>query len=403
MRILNVTESYAPFYEFGGPPAKVQALSRGLANRGNEVTVLTADWGVEERAAGALQASAFQRSPFGWAAEDHGVKAIYLPTWVSYRATSWNPAIDRYLRAHLSEFDVVHIFGLYDLLGPAAGGECRRQNVPYVVEPIGMFVPIVRNVRLKRLYHYFYGREMLASAARVIATSEQEVRELGEGGIQREKIVLRRNGVMQPERIPERGVFRKTKDIPADALVILFLGRLSEKKSPDLLLKAFSSLPAQIAGRDMRLVFAGPDEHGMEVKLDEMAKALHVSERVQFTGPVFGEEKWAAYRDADVFVLPSQNENFGNTAAESAAVGTPVIVTEQCGIASLLAEAALIIPHQEAALVQALKSLLQDEHLRGHLGRQGAEAASKIGWDEPVAEMEWLYRMLAQKRQGSED
>ena len=55
MRILNVTESYAPFYEFGGPPAKVEALSRGLAQRGNEVTVLTADWGVEKRVVGTAQ------------------------------------------------------------------------------------------------------------------------------------------------------------------------------------------------------------------------------------------------------------------------------------------------------------------------------------------------------------
>jgi len=83
------------------PPAKVQALSRGLAKRGNEVTVLTADWGVEERSAGPLQAIASQRSPFGWVGEDHGVKAIFLPTWLRYRATSWNPAIDRYLRARL--------------------------------------------------------------------------------------------------------------------------------------------------------------------------------------------------------------------------------------------------------------------------------------------------------------
>jgi len=244
---------------------------------------------------------------------------------------------------------------------------------------------------------------MLAGAARVIATSEQEVRELSGGGISKERIVLRRNGVMQPERIPDRGLFRETKGIPAESLVILFLGRLSEKKSPDLLLKAFSALPPQIAGRNLRLVFAGPDEHGMETKLKEMAAALHVTERVRFTGPVFGEEKWAAYRDANVFVLPSQNENFGNTAAESAAVGTPVIVTEQCGIASLLADAALIIPHQEAALVQAMKTLLQDETLRTRLGRQAAEAASKIGWDEPVAEMEILYRTLAEKGQGSED
>src|SRR5262249_3742988 len=156
------------------------------------------------------------------------------------------------------------------------------------------------------------------------------------------------------------------------------LGRLSEKKSPDLLLKAFSSLPAQIAGRGVRLVFAGPDEHGMEAKLRGMAQNLGVFERVQWTGPVFGEEKWAGYRDADIFVLPSQNENFGNTAAESAAVGTPVIVTEQCGIASLLSEAAIIIPHQESALVEAMKTLLEDETKRAQLGRKAAEAASRI-------------------------
>ena len=49
MRILNVTETYAPFLEFGGPPVKVRALSEGLARRGHQVTVLTADWGLEKR------------------------------------------------------------------------------------------------------------------------------------------------------------------------------------------------------------------------------------------------------------------------------------------------------------------------------------------------------------------
>ena len=75
-----------------------------------------------------------------------------------------------------------------------------------------------------------------------------------------------------------------------------------------------------------------------------------------------------------------------------------MIVTEQCGIASLLIEAALIIPHQETALVQAMRTLLQDETLRRRLGRQAAEKASRIGWDEPVSEMESLYRTLAEKR-----
>ena len=52
------------------------------------------------------------------APEEDGVQAIYLPTWLRYRALSWNPAVKRFARARLQNFDVVHIFGLYDLLGP---------------------------------------------------------------------------------------------------------------------------------------------------------------------------------------------------------------------------------------------------------------------------------------------
>ena len=55
-----------------------------------------------------------------------------------------------------------------------------------------------------------------------------------------------------------------------------------------------------------------------------------------FTGPLYDEAKWAAYRDADLFVLPSQSENFGNAAAEAIACGTPVMVTDRCGIAPLV-------------------------------------------------------------------
>jgi glycosyltransferase involved in cell wall biosynthesis len=397
MRILNVTESYAPFYEFGGPPAKVEALSRGLAERGHEVTVLTADWGLEQRIAGTEAEKRFERSPFGWAGKDRGVKAIYLPTWLRYRATSWNPAIGKFLRERLGEFDVAHIFGLYDLLGPAVAKACAGRGVPHVVEPIGMFVPIVRNVWLKRIYHRFYGTAMLAKAGRVIATSEQEAEELAGGGIAREKIVLRRNGVMKPDKLPERGVFRKKYGIGEKDRMVLFLGRLSGKKSPDLLLRAFSKSREKAGDAVVRLLFAGPDEQGMEARLRKMAKDLDIEERVVFVGAVFAEEKWQAYRDADIFVLPSQNENFGNTAAEAAAIGTPVIVTENCGVAPLLAEGGVVIPHEEGALVRALDTLLHNETLRERLGRQAMTAAAKIGWEEPVRETEALYRKLAEK------
>src|SRR5262249_21531624 len=188
-------QSYAPFYEFGGPPVKVEALANGLVQRGHSVTVLTADWGYQKRKEADRDGVSSRRSRFGWTREANGVRVIYLPTRFRYRALSWNPAGVRCWRERLSQFDGVDTFGLYDLRGPAVARTCREQGIPYVIEPIGMFLPIVRNIPLKRLYHQFWGRKLLAGAAALVATSEQEAEELasgggpaGQGGIPREKI-----------------------------------------------------------------------------------------------------------------------------------------------------------------------------------------------------------------------
>ena len=395
MRILNVTETYAPFLEFGGPPVKVRALSEGLAGRGHAVTVLTADWGLEKRLRTPEEKIAAERSPFGWRRNENGAQAIYIPTWLRYRKVSWNPAVKRYCRARLQNFDVVHIFGLYDLLGPAVAAASRKRALPYVLEPIGMFVPIVRSLWLKRMYHAIWGRRLLEGASAVVATSKQEAEELVGGGIARSRVVLRRNGVEVPVSWPIRGTFRKAQGISPDEKLVLFLGRLSAKKSPGLLLRAFAELSGRTTGIPMTLVFAGPDESGEKAKLVELAGQLGVRAKIQFVGPVFDENKWAAYRDADVFVLPSQNENFGNTAAEAVAAGTPVIVTEQCGVAPLLAEeAGLVVRHDQEALSGALERVLLDAELRARLATGCAAVTSRLGWDEPVREMETLYTTL---------
>ena len=396
MRILNVTQTYAPFFEFGGPPAKVRALSEGLARRGHDVTVLTADWGLEKRLQTETKQIGATHSPFGMRREENGVQAIYLPTWLKYHATSWNPAVKRYCRARLQNFDVVHIFGLYDLLGPAVADACRTRQIPYVIEPIGMFVPIVRNLPMKRMYHFVFGRRLFEGAHTVIATSEQEAAELAAGDVSREKIVLRRNGVEVPAEFPARGTFRAAQGISPEAKLILFLGRLSEKKSPHLLLQAFAALSAQMEGDSLSLAIAGPDENGMRSRLEQMAGQLGIARRVHFCGPLYEEAKWAAYRDADVFVLPSQNENFGNSAAEAVAAGTPVVVTQQCGIAPLLADVAgLVVAHDATAVSQGIARVLGDRELRARLTAGCSVVASQLGWEEPVGQMEELYIKLS--------
>jgi len=394
MRILYVTQSYHPFLDKGGPTVKVRALARGMAASGHSVTVLTADFGLDSSQKASVNA---RSGRWGYEGDEEGVETIYLRTSARYRASTWNPAVASFCKDRLASYDVAHIFGLYDLLGPRVARACRGMDRPYVVEPMGMFQPIVRNIMLKRLYHAMLGGSLLDGACRVIATAEQEREEFLAGGISGAKIVVRRNGIEVPSEFPPPGRFRNQWDISINSKLILFLGRLVSKKSPDLLLEAFERWHrGSSASRGSVLVLAGPDEgDGFRRRLETSASRSGLNGGILFTGPLYGEAKWSAYRDADLFVLPSQNENFGNTAAEAVACGTPVLVTDRCGIAPIVdRQAGLVVPHDCAALEAGLGKILDDPAYAAQLRAGCAEVARSLGWAEPLAEMETLYRGL---------
>ena len=391
MRILKVVQSYFPFQERGGPVFKVRALATGLAKRGHQVTVLTADLGFGK--GNGSQAGA-ERCRWGWTARSENVEAIYLSTTGQYRAVTLNPGVFAFCRGSICYYDVVHFYGLYNFLGPAASYYCRRQAVPYVIEPMGMYPPIVRSLRLKRMYLDLLGDRFIRGGRYLVATSEQEKRELIGGGIDAARVEVRRNGIELPPREPEAGKFRRERGISSDAKVILFLGRLVSKKSPDMLLEAFANWRANSgSGQDAMLVLAGPEEgDGFLVKLRSMAYRLGIRDRVLFEGPLYDDAKWSAYRDANVFVLPSQNENFGNTAGEAAACGTPVIVTDRCGIAPFVGAAGEVIPHDLAALENALGTILRDPMLRENRSEGCRTFVESLSWEGPLDEAEEMYR-----------
>ena len=395
LRVLKVTQSYYPFLDRGGPAVKVRAIARGLTLRGHHVTVLTTDFGVRDMA----EAAELIRSPWGWQSSQDAVETFYLKPRARYRALTWNPAVFRFCRARLASFDVVHIYGLYDLLAPPVARACRSLGIPYVVEPMGMFRPIVRNIPLKRLYLRLFGNTVVRGAQRIVATSSQEQRELVEEGVAFDKVVVRRNGIEPPARLPLRGSFRSQWRIPDNARLVLYLGRLVTKKSPELLLEAFGRWQAGSAsGRAAILVLAGPDPaDGYRQQLEAHAARLDLSAQVLFTGPLYDDDKWSAFQDADLFVLPSQNENFGNTAAEAVACGTPVVVTDRCGVAPLVeGRAGLVVPHDCEALAAAFVRVLDDAAFRRRLQDGCAQVARELGWSEPLAETELLYTALVQ-------
>ncbi|MGH9682876.1 MAG: glycosyltransferase [Candidatus Acidiferrales bacterium] len=391
MRILKVVQAYYPFQEKGGPVVKVRALANGLSRRGHQVTVLTADLGIKGHNGFRTQV---ERGPWGFRHREDQVETIYLSTLGHRRALTFNPGVIGFCRESLDQFDVVHFYGLYDLLGPAVGYFSRQQGIPYIVEPMGMFQPIVRSLRMKRAYHRVLGKPLVRGARFLIATSRQEKEELLAGGIDDSRVVVRRNGVDVPETLPDRGEFRRRWNIDAQTKVVLFLGRLVSKKSPDLLIEAFAAWRRNSAGTaEAVLALAGPKEEndGYAGQLKQLAKKLDIAESVRMIGPLYDDAKWQAYRDADVFVLPSQNENFGNTAAESAACGTPVIVTNRCGIASYVEGAGIVINHEVSELERALERVLGDSEFHQRCCLGCAEMAARLSWNGPLDEMEAVY------------
>jgi glycosyltransferase involved in cell wall biosynthesis len=394
MRLLHATQSYYPFLELGGPTVKVRALARGMASHGHKVTVLSADMGFDPARRAAAGAVATR---WGFEASEKGVEAVYLRSRARYRNLTWNPGVAAFCRERLQDYDLSHIYGLYDLIGLSVASACRRFAKPYLVEPMGMFRPIIRSIRMKRLYHKLVGDRLLKAASRVIATSEQERQELLEGGIADTKIVVRRNGIEPPEHFPSPGSFRNQWGISTTMKLVLFLGRLISKKSPDMMIEAFAHWSRRRNGsRESILVVAGPDEgDGYRQTLEAIAVREGLRGKVLFTGPLYGDAKWAAYRDADLFVLPSQNENFGNTAAEAVVSGTPVLVSDRCGIAPLVNQrAGLVVSHDRSAVEQGLSRILDDPALSARLREGCREVANALGWAEPLAQMEELYREL---------
>lgn len=387
MRILHVTQAYYPFLRRGGPALKVRSIARALVEQGHRVAVLTADLGFGNEE---IASAAATRTAHGWESNLDSVKVVYLRTQCCYRNLTVNTGVLEFCRRWLREFDIVHVYGLYDTLGPVTARYCREFGVPYLVEPLGMTHPIDRGFLLKKLWRTLTDG-YLAGACWIMATSELERTQLVADGFPAGRVLLRYNGIDLEEfrQLPPPGSFRRKAGLHESDRFVVFLGRLIPRKGADLLLEA---LP-QMNDNKTKLVIVGPEgELGYLAFLRARARALGVENRVLFTGPLYGEDKKAALADAFVFALPSRYENFGNAAAEAIACGTPVVVSDHCGIAPLVDQrAGLVTSYHSDAVARTLRELLQNASLYRRLTEGCAQVAGEISWTGLVRGMQDSY------------
>ena len=131
--------------------------------------------------------------------------------------------------------------------------------------------------------------------------------------------------------------------------------------------------------------------------LRELQKEISESncrERVFLRDPVYGEDLKAALGAVDLFVLPSLNENFGNSAAEAVAAGVPVLLTETCGIAPIIqGRAGLAVPLGVESFAEGLR-LMMTSDMRDEVTAKREEVKRELSWDEPIEQTETLYKQV---------
>ena len=376
--MLFACPAYWPALAFGGPIWVARELNGGLVGLGHSVDVVTTTLTSVEAPA----------EPRTRVRDVEGVRVTYLATPLRYRWMGVTPTLPLWLARHPVP-DVAHVFGFRDVVTTVVAAWCRLRRVPYVFEPLGMFRPKLRKVRFKRAFDATVARGVASGAAAIVATSSFERSEIVAAGGDPDKIVVRGNGFPAPEDFPPP-TGRLRRDLGIDGPIVLYVGRIAAGKGIDLLLDAVRSLA------DLHLVLAGPDDaHGVMADV-RRAKATG---RVHVLRPGGDTRPFELYREADAFVLASEGESFGMVAAEAAAAGTPVIVSDRCGVADFLGDGgALVVPYDRDAVRDAIARVLADEELRRRLSEGGQAVARSLSWSEIVRRQEAIYRRAINRR-----
>ena len=387
LKILQVIPLFFLSWAGGGPVELMYNLSKSLLDRGHQITIYTTD-ALRKRQKLKYRTEAINM---------RGVKVCEFKSLGSKLGQRHNiyvsPAMIPTIAKEINKFDVVHLHEYRTFQNIVAHHYAQKYRVPYVLQAHGSLPRIMAKQRLKQVYDNLWGYRLLKDASRVIAVTRTEAEQYKSMGVSEDKIEIIPHGIDLSvfENLPERGEFRKRYGLGDDQRLILYLGRIHKIKGLDFLAKAFAGLSKPL--NNIKLVIVGPD-NGYLPSLKKLVVDLGISDKVLFTGPLYGREKLRAYVDADVYVLPSYYEIFSITVLEACACGTPVIVTDRCGLADEISgQAGLVIPYEKDQLQHALLYMLADDKIRLQFGEKGKLLVrEKFSLDKIAEQVEGIYR-----------
>jgi glycosyltransferase involved in cell wall biosynthesis len=358
-----------------GGSAKVPFhLAREQAKQGNSVTIYASDWDAKD-----------QGPP-------EGVELVKFKTLVNIYGYRITPGL---LTADVKDYDIIHLHNFRTFLNVCVSWLALRADIPYVMQAHGSMLIARPKKVFKQMTDIAWNKNIMRRADRLIAVSDIEVKQYQDMGSIREKIVTVPNGIDQEEfrKLPPRGEFRKQFNIKPDQKIVLYLGRIHEIKGLELLARAF----ARLGEPQITLVIAGYDD-GYKNKFTALTEKLGIAGRTLYTGAVYGLDKLRLYTDADVYVLPSQYEIFGITVLEALACGTPVVVTDRCGLKDIVRnEYGVSVPYDEEKLAEAMLNIIKDD--KKELFRdQRKNLAQQYSWAKIAEQMNEVYKAVLLQR-----
>lgn len=382
MRVLQVVDSLDPIY--GGPPTVVLRLAAALAGEGCDVSLYSVE------------------NP----GREHDIERTFKGIPGIDRVQRYSDAcdgnIDRllgrpardFLRRTASQFDIVHIHGLWRPTLQSLLKESLRQRLPYVITPHGMFArwSLQQKPFRKKLALALGWRALTSKSLFVHALTQAEAndfRTLGTGA----SVEVVPNGFFLEEigDLPAPGTFLKAHPELGGQRFVLFLARLHYVKRVDLLVRAFARVAPVIP--DVRLVLAGPD-CGTRGLVEDLVKTSGLTGRVIFPGPLYGPEKYAAMVDALCFCQTSVYETFSMSILEAMACGLPPIITRGCNFDEVgTSGAGIVVDGDEQPLADALITYCSDHGARGVAAKNARElVVAKYTWPVVARKLMSLYQ-----------
>lgn len=294
--------------------------------------------------------------------------------------------------------EVIHVHSPF-LMGELGAYAARRLGLPLVFtyhtlyEEYAHYAPLPP--RFSRWVTRYWVNRFCRKCQTVVVPTGMVAGMLRRSGVRTPVVVIPTGIEVEHFRRGRREYFRRRYHFDQEAKVLLFVGRLAPEKNLSTLLAIFREVVQEEPQARLVLVAGGPERE----RLEKMAQAFNLGEKVVFTGVLSAQDLADAYAGADVFVTASLTETQGLVLAEAKAAGLPVVAMAAGGVVDMVEDGKdgfLVPPHDRHTFQKRVLQLIRDEELRRVMGQQAWSKAEELSAQRCVQRLLQLYQELIQ-------